>query len=171
MNDLLSEIIIRPFNSSDSLEELTSLLHRSYKKLADQGFLFHATHQDVEVTRQRVENSECFVAVFDKELIATIAYRSPSRKSNHPYYGQSFVASYGQFAVDPRFQSIGLGSKLMELVELHATKDNAREIAIDTAEGASELIDYYQKRGYVFVTHTQWEVTNYRSVILAKRLK
>ncbi len=170
MNNLLSQIIIRPIQESDNIEELTSLLHRSYKKLADQGFRFHASHQDVETTRQRINKAECYVALLDDTLIGTIAYRSPETKMGHEHYDQPFVAAYGQFAVDPQYQNSGLGARLIDVAEQCAIRDKAKQISIDTAEGATGLINYYKKRGYDFVAYTQWAVTNYRSVILSKKL-
>jgi hypothetical protein len=44
------------------------------------------------------------------------------------------------------------------------------EIALDTSERAHHLIQMYEKRGYRFVEYFQWEVTNYRSVVLSKKL-
>ena len=77
----------------------------------------------------------------------------------HEYYDQSFVAAFGQFAVAPEYQNSGLGSKLLDVAEKCAIRDNAKEIAFDTAEGAVDLINYYKKRGYTFVQYTQWAVT------------
>jgi len=171
MDDILSKIIIRPLSRSDSLDELTSLLHRSYKKLADKGWCYLATHQKVKTTKKRVRKSRCYVAIFEGKIIGTICYRSPKVKAEHDYYKQPFVASFGQFAVDPEFQKIGLGSRLIDLVEKFAIRDKAKEIGIDTAEEAIELIEYYKKRGYKFVTYAQWHMTNYRSVIMSKDLR
>jgi ribosomal protein S18 acetylase RimI-like enzyme len=171
MEDILSKIIIRPLSRSDSLDELTSLLHRSYKKLADKGWCYLATHQKVKTTKKRVRKSSCYVAIFEGKIIGTICYRSPKVKAKHDYYIQPFVASFGQFAVDPEFQNIGLGSRLIDLVEKFAIRDKAKEIGIDTAEEAIELIEYYKKRGYKFVTYAQWHMTNYRSVIMSKDLR
>jgi ribosomal protein S18 acetylase RimI-like enzyme len=117
-----------------------------------------------------VDNSECYIGIFDNKIIATIVYRSPKVTTNHEWYDQPFVASFGQFAVDPQFQEVGIGSKLIELVEKLAIPDKAVELSFDTAEGAVDLIEFYKKRGYQFVTYTQWEVTNYRSVIMTKKL-
>ena len=88
----------------------------------------------------------------------------------HDYYDQSFVAAFGQFAVDPPYQGSGLGSELLNVAEKCAMRDKAAEIAFDTAEGAIELIGFYKKRGYQFIQYTQWSVTNYRSVIMAKKM-
>ena len=38
MTATLADIVIRPLTPADSLEELTGLLHRAYKRLADLGF-------------------------------------------------------------------------------------------------------------------------------------
>ena len=169
-SEILTKIKIRPLTNSDNLNELTLLLNRSYKKLADQGFKYLASHQDTEITKYRIEKGQCFVATLDNKIIATICYYLPDRASGNDWYNQEFVASYGQFAVDPPFQKLGLGGQLIDLVEKIAMSDNAKEIAIDTAEGASELIDYYKKRGYRFVDYAQWAETNYRSVVLSKKI-
>lgn len=161
---------IRPFSETDSLDELTSLLHLAYKKLADQGFRFLATHQDAQTTKERIKEGECFVAISEGKIIATITYYSPSNTNGNDWYELPFVSTFGQFAVNPEVQNHGIGGKLVDLVENLARRDRATEIAIDTAEGAAELIGYYKKRGYRFVGYTQWDMTNYRSVLLSKEL-
>ena len=47
-----------------------------------------------------------------------------------------------------------------------------KEIALDTCEDAESLISYYEKRGYRFVEHVQWDpkIVNYRSVVMSKSL-
>ena len=64
----------------------------------------------------------------------------------------------------------GIGSAMLELIENRAAELGAEELALDTAEGAIHLIDYYKKRGYRFIEYVDWDITNYRSVILSKRL-
>ena len=170
MSDILSKITIRSFTTKDDIEELTQLLNKSYKKLSEQGFRYLASHQNSDITKQRIDEGQCFIALLENKLIATITYYSPVQASGNEWYDQSFVASYGQFAVDEEFQKTGIGGRLIEFVENLAKSDNAKEITIDTAEGAEELIRYYSKRDYKFVGHTQWKETNYRSVLLSKKL-
>ena len=131
MSEIPSLIHIRPFSSSDDIEELTQLLNRSYKKLSDKGFQYLASHQDSKITKQRIDEGQCFIALFENKLIATITYYSPSQASGNEWYDQSFVASYGQFAVDEKFQKTGIGGRLLEFVENLAKSDNAKEITID----------------------------------------
>jgi ribosomal protein S18 acetylase RimI-like enzyme len=163
-------MIIRPLNDSDDLNELTALLHLAYKKLADQGFRFLATYQDVAKTRERLKDAECFVAMNENKMVGTVTYYSQKNTYGNEWYDQPFISTFGMLAVDPAFQRIGLGEKLMAVAEELAVRDQAKEITIDTAEGARELIDYYKKRGYRFVGYAQWDVTNYRSVMLSKQL-
>ena len=54
--------------------------------------------------------------------------------------------------------------------ETCAERDGAAELALDTAEPARHLIDWYTRLGYRFIEYAQWDVTNYRSVVMSKRL-
>ena len=163
-------IIIRPLSPEDSIPDLTALLHRAYAGLAEMGLRFWATHQSDEVTRLRAAKGECFVAEADGVVVGTIVFMPAARTKGCPWYDRHDVASLGQFAVEPRLQANGLGRRLMSVVEERAIATGAREIALDTAEPATHLIDWYTRLGYRFVEHTQWEHTNYRSVILSKSL-
>lgn len=155
----------------DSLEELTELLHRAYKKLADMGLRFVATYQDVTVTKRRIKTADCFVAELDGKLIGTIAFHRPRPWTDRPTdYEQGKIAHFAQFAINPEFQSQGLGSRMLEHVEDFARSLGLSQLAFDTSENAQHLIDWYGKRGYKFLQYIDWEVTNYRSVVMIKDL-
>ncbi len=170
MADALTAVTIRPLDETDSLEELTALLHRAYKYLADLGLKFLATHQDVETTRHRAQAGDCFVAVREGRLIGTITFYRPGAHSKCPYYCLPEVCHVGQLAVDPALQKLGLANRLMDHVEAHGRDLGYSEIALDTAEPARHLIEWYNRRGYRVVAHQQWDVTNYRSVVMSKAL-
>lgn len=165
-----SEIKIEPLNETDCIEELTSLLHLSYKNLAFQGLKYLASHQPSSVTKQRIEKGTCYVAKHNHKIIGTITYYSPSNCKGCELYDKPAVASYGQFAVHPDFQKKGIGKALIEIAENLAKKDNAEEIAIDTAESAYELIKFYTSLGYKPAGHTRWNEVNYKSLLLSKTI-
>ncbi len=166
---------IKKFSNSDSIEELTSLLHASYKRLADMGLKFVATYQTAEYTKNFIKNGECFIIKNEEDkIIATVMYyNSPFMKEEDTpeWYLKDDVAYFGKFAVHPDFQCHGIGGKMMDFVEQYAKSKGKTELALDTSEKALHLIKYYEKRGYRFIQHHQWDVTNYRSVIMSKSLK
>jgi GNAT superfamily N-acetyltransferase len=163
-------LIVRRLDATDSIAELTGLLHRAYRPLADMGFRFVATHQDDATTMKRASEGECYVGVFEGKLVATITVFPPGRPGKSGWYAGAGVAGMGQFAVAPSLQRRGIGAKLMELGERRALEWGASEIAVDTAEHAHHLVGMYMARGYRLIEHVQWEVTNYRSVVLSKAL-
>jgi GNAT superfamily N-acetyltransferase len=164
-------VTIRLLEPTDSIVELTALLHRAYGPLARRGFRFWASHQDEEATRMRIAEGRCFVAVAGQQVVATITLKTRAHTKGSPWYDRPGVASFGQFAVEPDLQSRGIGSALLETVERRAPDEGVGELALDTAEGATALIRMYTKRGYRFIEHVDWRPdTNYRSVILSKSL-
>jgi ribosomal protein S18 acetylase RimI-like enzyme len=164
------DLIIRRLEQGDDIGALTALLHRAYASLADLGFRYTATHQSPEVTKRRCDAGSCLVAVVDGVIVGTVTYYSPQQTEHSRWYDRSEVASFGQFGVEPARQGLGIGAKLMEAVEAMALADGAAEIACDTAEGATHLIEMYGRRGYRLVGRVDWDETNYESVVLSKEL-
>jgi GNAT superfamily N-acetyltransferase len=168
---LLSNTLeIRRLSPSDSLSELTALLHRAYARLAALGLHYMATDQSEAVTRERAEQGECYVALANERLVGTIIFRDAARTAGSPWLERPEVASLGQFAVEPGLQAQGLGARLMDFVEHRALATGAQEIALDTAEPATHLVSWYGRRGYRLIEHAQWRHTNYCSVIMSKIL-
>ncbi|HZH98570.1 MAG TPA: GNAT family N-acetyltransferase [Fimbriimonadaceae bacterium] len=161
---------IRLLEESDSLEELIALLHRAYKRLADMGLQFVATHQGDDTTLDRIRGRGCYVIQREGKIIGTACFAPPDLAEGCDWYEQAGVAKLSQFAVEPELQGLGIGSRMMEFVENRAREVGARELALDTSEHAHHLIDFYGKRGYRFVQHAQWPDVNYRSVVMSKSL-
>lgn len=160
---------IRPLLGTDSFEFITELLHEAYRPLLDMGLRFLATHQDAVITKERCLDGYTFVVIDEEERITgTITLYSPKPDPSSEYYSRAGLWEFGQFAVLPKLQNMGIGSCLIETVERYAKRMEARELALNTSEKAVHLIEYYKKRGYEFREYVQWDVTNYRSVILSK---
>lgn len=166
----LAAVQIRRLAPDDCLRELTEMLHRAYRPLAEAGLRYLATHQAPEVTAQRVAKGECYVAVAGRRLVGTIVLTPPGCCGGCAYCERPGVACFHQFAVDPEWQGRGVGSLLLEMVERRARELGAAEIALDTSEAATHLIACYERRGYQVVDRVDWDVTNYLSVVMAKPL-
>lgn len=164
-------VAIRRLESSDCVESLTALIHRAYKKNADLGFHFVATHQSSEVTRERLAGGIAFVAEQDGQIVGTITLEFPIEIPHGEYITNRPLALFGQFAVEPSLQSRGLGRRLIETVEAEARLLGAAEICLDTAQAADHLIDYYQKLGYDIRAEADWRPeVNYKSWVMVKDL-
>ncbi len=165
-------IDIRLISNEDSIEDLTNLLHKSYKALADMGLKFVATYQDEDITLRRINDAyKCYLGIYKGQIVSTVCLYSPKESDNSKWYNNSFVAKFGQFAVLPKLQKYGIGSRMMEIVENDAKQiEDVTELALDTSENAHHLIDYYKRRGYRYVETINWSMTNYRSFVLSKPL-
>lgn len=78
--------------------------------------------------------------------------------------------SFYQLAVVPEYRGTGLGNDLLCLAEKRIAELGGNEIVIDTSSLASELIAWYERRGYVAVGRWRWSVTNYESIVLSKSI-
>ena len=71
-------IEFRLITTKDSIEELTQLLNKSYKILADMGLKYVAATQDDSVTLNRVRNAyKCYIGIYQNRIASTISLYSP----------------------------------------------------------------------------------------------
>ncbi|CAN5838236.1 hypothetical protein BH11PLA1_BH11PLA1_18780 [soil metagenome] len=179
-------LTLRRLKPTDSIEELTELLHRAYAKQTALGLHALASHQSAAVTRSRVGKGECFVAVLNDpdgapptdsthpRIVGTIMFQEPSwgsaPDSGPNWFKRPDVCNFSQFAVDPASQGHGIGIRLLELVEARARELRLRELALSTASPDIGLVNFYRKRGFRDIDTFDWGVTNYTSLIMSKTL-
>jgi len=166
----MAGIAIRRFQSSDSFEELTSLLRRAFVPLGRRGLNCTCVDQTVDVTRQRVGLGDCFVAVADRKAVGTITLHDVDRASPVNWYRNPVVASIHQFAVDPIHQGTGVGRALLRMAEDWARCRRYVQLALDTPEPAEHLRAFYGRRGFMQAETIRLEGKSYFSVVLSKSL-
>lgn len=162
--------VIRPLADTDSLHELTALLHRAHAPLGRMGLNYTAVDQTVEVTAQRIARGQCFVAEVNGAILGTIVVKPTYRSSDCEYFTRPGVAAVHQFAVEPSAQGKGMGAGLLATCERWAAERGYVELAMDTAEQAEHLIRLCGRLGYRPVAFVQWPGKVYRSVVLSKPL-
>ena len=163
-------LVFRRLKPSDSTLELTWLVRRAYRRLANLGLRYRGTVQDEDETRLRIARGECFVGVRRARFVATVTLACGVPVRGCSWYNLPGVALFNQFAVAPELQDAGVGTALLGLIEARARELGAREIACDTAEPANLLVDWYLRLGYRPVETVRWRDVNYRSVIMSKAL-
>lgn len=165
-----SIIAIREHRATDSVAEITTLLHDAYAELARMGFRYLATHQSEEVTARRLSRGAPLIAEMDGHIVGTVTLY-PSRPDHQvEWYRRPDVCYFAQFGVSPDLQRQGIGVRLLRAVEDQARVRGAVELACDTAEGAEHLRAWYGREGFRQVGSMDWPETNYVSVVLSKTL-
>lgn len=172
----MTSALVRPLADTDSIEQITTLLHRAYAPLGAAGLNFTAVDQSVARTRERVCRGQCFVAVQGERIVGTVTVDGMFDPNRHrwaratPWFFRRDVAHLHQYAVDPDAQGAGLGARLMSACEGWARTQGHRALALDTAVPASHLRQRYQRIGFREVAQVQWDGKTYRSVIMLKPL-
>lgn len=164
-------VTIREFSASDSISKLTQLIREAYAALGGQGFNFNGVEQAEAVTAKRVQQGVCFVALVDDELVGTILVHGPFVEAPCSYLTRPEVAYFQQFAVNPNWQSSGIGSQLLLQAETCASVSGYSALSLDTAVRAEHLVQYYARRGFEPVQQMQWPGKNYRSLVMSKPLR
>lgn len=172
-----SQVRVRLLMPSDSISEITRLLHRAYAGQVAMGLAPLAGRQDDATTKKRCTSGACYLALIDEpthprgeRIVGIILFHEVEDDKGPPWFQNKFVDSFSQFAVDPDVQGKGIGRLLLEKCERQAKEAGATELACSMAEPDRELLQFYLKRGYRFIEHWQWPYTNYRSAILSKTL-
>jgi GNAT superfamily N-acetyltransferase len=165
-----STLEIRSLGPDDCLGELTALLHRAYARLGAMGLNYTAVDQTPAETARRIGDGTCYVATVEGELAGTILLRGTYAENDCTYFTRPGVACAHQFAVDPARQGLGIGRALLRRGEAWARDQGFAELAMDTAEQATHLLDLYTRLGWSDVGRVQWPGKVYRSVVLSKPL-
>ncbi|WP_024756046.1 GNAT family N-acetyltransferase [Streptomyces exfoliatus] len=164
--------LLSRFQDGDSIEELTRLLHRAYAPHAAAGREFFASYQSSEDTRHRLSAGECWVARVGSTggLVGTVTIAAPFNGPDGYPRPPEATGSFWQLAVAPSHAGRGLGTTLLRLAEARIVELRQESVVIDTSAAAGELLTWYGRHGYSPIGTWRWSVTNYESIVLAKRL-
>ncbi|VWC11680.1 GCN5 family acetyltransferase [Burkholderia lata] len=162
-------VVVRRFDPrNDSYDTLTALLHRAFAPLGALGFNCPGVDQPASATRERVLTGECFVALGNAHLVATMTMRSHDPDSRCDPYRSRHVATLGQLAVDPVWQDRGIGRSLLAFAQRRAAARGATHLALDAPYAAIRLIEFYRREGFQPVDVMRFPGHNYDSTILCK---
>lgn len=161
---------IRRFRSADSVEELTFLLHRAYADHAAAGRVFFASYQSPQGTQHRLSKGACGVATNGDVLVGTVTVSAAPHTPPAGYPAPAGGGSFWQLAVEPSQRGTGLGQRLLALAESRIAALGSAQVVIDTSSQATDLVDWYRRRGYAPIGTWRWDVTNYDSIVLVKNL-
>ena len=159
--------------TGDSIEDITALLHRAYARQREAGMDPLAGRQDNARTLDRILNSESYLAFADNaqsQIVGVILFNEHEQATFPEFFLRDHVAHFAMFAVDPLVQAAGIGALLLDVCEKRTLEIGATHLSLSMAEPDRALLRYYKRRGFEQVQEWSWPYTNYKSLILAKRL-
>jgi GNAT superfamily N-acetyltransferase len=161
----LGPIFLRNATLEDATT-LRSLLREAYCARAQQGLNFTASYQDEEMTRQSLikTDRQTFIAIAGERVIAT--FQLCLEKKTSPETGISF----NRFAVDPDFQKHGLGGIILEHAAEIARTRGFKQMWLDTAQPATDLVEFYQRHGFKIDRQTWYVGKTYASWVMRREL-
>jgi len=140
--------IIRKAVPEDA-EAIREILQESFKKyMEDTGLScpLEALEESVEDIRKAIETVEVFVAFIDNVPVGTIRVKIfPDQ-----------TAYISRFGVRPKYNNIGIGKALMNLVDKVLRSRGVKKVSLHTASKYKDLVRFYYGRGfYVESTSTE----------------
>jgi GNAT superfamily N-acetyltransferase len=164
------DIRIRPLEPSDSVTEITALLHAAFAKVPGQPFVYPAASQSAEATSAQIAAGRCWVATVTGRLVGAAIIQAPAKPTLVPSNARDAGAYLAQIVVDPKCQGGGVGSNLLKAAEQEAVQMGAQHMWGSSPVGSRQLA-LYLRHGYQLVEYVHWEGTPYDSIIFQKRLQ
>jgi GNAT superfamily N-acetyltransferase len=166
----MKNFAIRRFNSTDSIDEVTQMLHRAFAPMAALGANCQCVDQSSSTTRARMERGDCLVAVADRRIVGTLTLEACDPSSAVAHYRKPGVASLHQFAVDPLYQGAGVGRSMLKVASVWAHMRQFGELALDTPALAIDVRAYYVHQGFRWVGAMRLTGRGYDSVLMSKSI-
>lgn len=131
----------------NDIPTLTSLLNRSYR--GDSSRAGWTTEADL-LSGKRIDEAGLLQLLNDPDSLILIAQSEDTILATIHAHHEDDSVHFGLFAVEPTFQSKGVGKALLAYAESVAVqKLGGRTAIMEVITHREELIAYYERRGYV----------------------
>jgi GNAT superfamily N-acetyltransferase len=151
----------------DDVTILRDLLRDAYSARAQEGLNFTASYQDEEMTRQSLlkNDRQTFIASTGDKVIASfqLCHEKKSNSGTGIYFNR--------FAVHPSFQKHGVGGIVLEHAATIARTRGFRQMWLDTARPATDLVAFYQRHGFNIDRQTWYVGKTYSSWVMRRELE
>ena len=131
---------------TDELKESTKKYHKMHRSRSE-SFL----KKSIESEWSQY-NKQAWVAVHGKKVVGTIKLKPRSRK---PLSDRS-SAEIDNVSVLPKYRRLGVASKLLSVLEDHATKHRIGSLHLITQNNLTSAIKFYESKGYTMTHQKVW---------------
>lgn len=124
---------------------LQYIIYEAYVTIRELELQWPAAHADLALVQDNIVKNECYVLELNGEIAATLTLLKEKF-----YLWDTGLPFLKWFAVDPKYQGLGIGTKLLAWVEKSIIRDNlgAPAVTLATAEKHPWLLAMYERKGY-----------------------
>ena len=79
--------------------------------------------------------------------------------------------SFRPISGEARVPGAGIVRSLIQTNEARTRHLKRKELALDTAQDAVDLVSFYERHRFQKVSTTRWDSTNYVSVVMSKKIR
>ena len=139
---------------NDDLEQLVKLINVAYRAQSDRSWTTEKAFLDgTRITNEQLSgdlsrsNFKLFVGENEQGLLVACIGLNLDHNS----------VEIGTFAIDSSVQNLGYGKQMLNYVEAYVAQScsEVRDLIMYVLDVRSELIAYYQRRGYQITGHTE----------------
>lgn len=129
----------------EDAERLLHVIYEAYETIRELELHWPAANADLALIQDNITKNECYVLELNGEIAATLTL---SKEKLHSW--ETDLPFIKWFAVDPEYQGIGIGTRLLTWVEKTIIRDKlgAPALTLATAEKHPWLLAMYEKKGY-----------------------
>lgn len=145
----------------DDIAQIMLLVRRVTDLLNKQGnYQWDKDYPQQSVFEQDIWHKTLFVAYQKQQLVGIVCINTQQPQEYMDLDWQSKSPDFyviHRLAVDPLYQMSGIGKALLHFADQHALLNNKRYIKLDTFEGNEIANSLFQKHGYQYIDHIQYE--------------
>lgn len=133
--------------TTNDIPAITSLINRSYR--GDSSRAGWTTEADL-LSGARIDETGMLQLINDPDSLILIARSSETILATLHVHREADSVHFGLFAVEPTMQGSGIGKELLAYAESESIKQwGVSTVIMEVITHRSELIKYYERRGYV----------------------
>ena len=151
-------ITFRKATSSD-IPMIVNVIHEAFTQYKDNLIPPSGAHKEtLQTIEEKIKEGGAYISEYDTEIVGCALWKN----NNDNLY-------IGRLAVLPKYRRLGIGGKLIEILEKEAVINGYRKVLIGVRLSMPTLLEYYKKKGYEIIEYCHHE--GYKEPTYVRMLK
>lgn len=126
------------YHDAESIQKITEEAFEKYCEMAQLDTIA-ALNESIDVIHKDIEEKIVLVAYIDEEVVGSV------RVGINEETKEAYLSRFG---VSTRYQNLGIGKALMNMVDITMRHNGVKRICLHTASKVFSLVRFYYGRGF-----------------------